>query len=84
MLRCANKFPRTIIFRRIETLPLKTVHGDMPITWNTAKRTIAARITRPLEYIMTPRRWAILAHNESPEDGWLASQSEATEACWMC
>jgi hypothetical protein len=74
MMRCINRNLHRVGFHRIETKPLKTIYGDIPVTWNSEKRAVAAKITRPLRVLSQPRKWAQLAHEDKPED-WITEES---------
>jgi hypothetical protein len=83
MMRCANRNLHSVVFHRIETKPLVEVLVDIPVTWNSEKRAVIEKKTIPLLYVVLPRAWARLAHEHTPEEGWLSEQKEETEACWM-
>jgi len=81
MMRCANKWPHKVKFHRIETLLLKTVNGDSVVTWNTEKRAIAAKITRPLPRVGQPDEWSRMRRASIAADSWLVGE-KASESEW--
>ncbi len=83
-MRCLNKWPRKVKFKRIETLT--QVHAIMPgvevVTWNTQKRAIAAKITRPLLHVVQPDdEWSRMRRASIAADSWLVGE-QAPESEW--
>jgi len=73
-MRTINKSLKKVYFRTMDDTR-HGIHDIIPgverVFWNTEKRSIAAKITRPLLFAITPRKWAQLAHEDRPEDAWL-------------
>lgn len=79
-MRCANKWPHKVKFHRLETLPLYTIRpGVEVVTWNTEKRTIAAKKTTPLPIVITPDEWSRMRRAALTAESWLVDESEQTE-----
>jgi len=53
--------------------------GVEVVTWNTAKHTIAAKLTMPLPILVMPDVWSQLARRDIPVDDWLVDEREQTE-----
>ncbi len=78
-MRAVRRNFHKVKFHRIETLPLKTIYGDVPITWNTQKHAIAAKITRPLLHVVQPDEWSRMRRASFAADSWLVDERSETE-----
>ena len=83
MMRCAQKWPRLVYFRRTDnTLPIfRTISGEEIVTWSTAKHAIAGHATTPLPVLGMPDEWSRMRRASIAEDSWLVGE-QASESEW--